>query len=83
MSEHIDLKWGTLKGWHLETDASKEAVRRYLAGPTSLSAMAQHDTQAQKQALCDLIDILDGTIVNNWTGEEMTKEEAKKYVLEY
>lgn len=83
MSEHLDLKWGTLKGWDLKTEASREAARRYFAEPTSMGAMQQRDTQTQKQALCDLIDALDGTIINAWSGEEMTKEEAKKYVLEY
>jgi len=33
--------------------------------------------------LCEVIDLIDGEIQNDWTGEKMTKDEAKKYVLEY
>jgi hypothetical protein len=48
-----------------------------------MGAMQQRDTDAQKQAICDLIDAIDGPIENDWTGEKLTKDEAKKYVLEY
>lgn len=82
--EYLLLKWGTFKGWKLESDASLAAANRYIeAGKVSASAMMQHDTPEQKQALCDLIDVIDGPITNDWSGEEMTKDEAKKYVLEY
>ncbi len=83
MTESLLLKWGTLKGWDLETDASKAAMRKYAEGPTSMSAMMQRDTSAQKEALCELIDALDGEIQNDWTGEMMTKDEAKAYVRDY
>lgn len=83
MTEYLKLKWGTIKGWSLETDASKAAAQRYLDEPTSMSAMTQHDTDTQKQAIFDLIDAIDGPITNDWSGEDMTKEEAKKYVMEY
>lgn len=83
MAEHLILKWGTLKGWKFETEASLEAAQRYADFGMSMSAMAQHDTSEQKKALCDLIDVLDGEIENDWTGEKMTKDEAKKYVMEY
>jgi hypothetical protein len=83
MAEHLLLKWGTLKGWDLESDASMGALRKYADGGISPSAMAQRDTEAQKQALCELIDAVDGEIVNDWTGETMTKDEAKKYVMEW
>jgi hypothetical protein len=82
--EYLLLKWGTLKGWSVKTDASKVALQRYIdAGPQSLSAMCQHDNDAQKQALLDLIDTVNGKIQNDWSGEIMTKEEAKKYIMEY
>ncbi|MEL7049309.1 MAG: hypothetical protein AAFO75_10185 [Pseudomonadota bacterium] len=84
MAEHLTLKWGTLKGWRVESEAAKAALQAYSdAGPHSMSAMAQHDTKAQKEALCQLIDAIDGPIHNDWTGKEMSKEEAKKYVMEY
>lgn len=83
--EYLLLKWGTLKGWNLgENEAARAAAQRYdEAGPVLMSAMAQHDTPEQKQALCDIIDAINGPITNDWSGEEMTKDEAKKYVLEY
>jgi len=84
MSEHLLLKWGTLKGWDLgENEAALSAFRRYHEEPTAMGAMQQRDTTGQKQALCDLIDAINGDIQNDWTGEMLTKEEAKKYVLEY
>ncbi len=48
-----------------------------------MSALMQHDTDTQKQALLDLIDAVDGDIVNEWDGAHYTKEEAKQYVREY
>ncbi|MDW9762187.1 hypothetical protein GOB02_21860 [Sinorhizobium meliloti] len=83
MVESLLLKWGTLKGWDLESEASMAALRKYADGGLSMSATAQRDTDAQKQALCELIDAVDGEIVNDWSGETMTKDEAKKYVVEY
>lgn len=84
MSEFLKLKWGTLKGWKVESEAGREALKRYHeAGNVSLSAMAQGDTTEQKQAICDLIDAIEGPITNDWSGETFTKEEAKAYILEY
>jgi hypothetical protein len=83
--EHLLLKWGTLKGWNIAgNEAATASMQRYIdAGPTSMSAMAQHDNAEQKQALCDLIDAVNGPITNDWSGEDMTKDDAKKYVIEY
>jgi hypothetical protein len=84
MAEHLLLKWGTLKGWDLgDNEAALAAAKRYSEGGMSMSAMAQRDTPEQKQALCDLIDAINGPIQNDWSGEQLTKDEAKKYVLEY
>ena len=82
--ESLLLKWGTLKGWDLKSDASMAAMRKYHeAGHVSMSAMAQRDNGAQKDALCELIDAIDGYIQNDWSGEMMTKDEAKAYVRDY
>lgn len=84
MTEYLLLKWGTLKAWDVAgNDKAMDALRRYHDAPVSMSAMAQHDTPEQKRAICDLIDSIDGEIVNDWSGEAMTKDEAKKYVMEY
>ena len=81
--EHLLLKWGTLKGWRVESEQSVAALSKYLDGPVSMSAAVQHDTPEQMQALCELIDAINGEIMNDWSGETMTKDEAKRYVLEY
>lgn len=84
-TDELSLKWGTLKAWHFRSDAARAAAKAYAeAGPMSASAMAQHDTPEQKAALCNLIDVLNcDTVTNDWSGERMTKEEAKRYVMEY
>jgi hypothetical protein len=83
--EYLLLKWGTLKGWgNLSgNEAAVEAWKRYHAEPVSLGVMSQRDTEAQTDALCDLIDAVNGPIENDWSGETMTKEEAKEYVRGY
>mgnify|MGYP000896121485 FL=1 len=83
MAEHLLLKWGTLKGWNLESEASKAAAKKYVEFGMSVSAMTQRDTPDQKIALCELIDAIDGEISNDWSGEVMTKEQAKDYVMNY
>lgn len=82
--QHLLLKWGTLKGWNLEgNEAALELLRQYGDQGMCISAMAQRDTDEQKQILCNLIDAVNGPITNDWSGEDMSKDEAKKYVMEY
>lgn len=83
MAEYLLLKWGTLKGLSVESDQAKAALARYNEGSVSMSAMAQRDDDAQRKALCDLIDVVDGPIVNDWSGETLTRDQAKAYVMEY
>lgn len=85
VDEHLLLKWGNLKGWKIETEASAAAFNAYVdAGQNAAVSMAMvRLNDAEKQALCGLIDAIDGPIQNDWTGDTLTKDEAKKYVLEY
>lgn len=83
MAEYLLLKWGSLKSWEVESDAALEALQRWGDGGVSMSAACQHDAPEQKQALCDLIDAIDGEITDDWTGEKLTKDEAKSYIMEY
>ena len=83
MSERLSLKWGSLKGWEVESDASKAALEKYFNDPVSMSAMSQRDTPAQKAAVLELIEVIDGPIWNDWDGVQMTKAEAKEYVSNY
>lgn len=85
MTDHLTLKWGTLKSWRVTRDTPAwDALQRYSNGGMCMSAMMQRDTPEQKQALCDLIDAIDcETIGNDWEGTQMSKDEAKAYVLGY
>lgn len=81
--EYLSLKWGTLKAWNCVSEKSRDILRKYMSLGMEFGAMQQHDTPEQKQAICDLIDAIDGPIHNDWTGNAMTKDEAKAYVLGY
>lgn len=82
--EHLLLKWGTLTSWNVTgNDVALAALKRYHSQPVAMGAMQQRDTPEQKQALCDLIDAINGEIQNDWSGDVMSKEDAKKYVLGY
>lgn len=82
--ESLSLKWGVMKGWDFKTEATKALAQKYAALGWSMSAMSQPNTDAHRAVLCELIDALDAdTVENDWTGDQMTKDEAKKYVMEY
>jgi hypothetical protein len=83
MAESLLLKWGTVKGWNGLSETSQEIMKRYFADGMVVSAMADRPDDGRKAILCELIDQLDGQIQNDWSGEIMSKDEAKKYVLEY
>lgn len=83
MAEELTLKWGTVKGWNGLTDKSVAIMQRYFADGMPLSAMGYHPTPERREILCELIDQLDGEIVNDWDDVVMSKDEAKKYVREY
>lgn len=86
MTEQLTLKWGTMKGWDLDKDgpAFKKLQEYADAGSVSMSAIAQDDNEDQKRILCELIDVLDAdTVYLDWDGKHVSKEEAKKYVMEY
>jgi len=85
MSDYLLLKWGTIKGYNLKNSPEAfEALREYSKLGVSMSVMAQKDTQRQKELICEIIDKVNGNIQNDWTGEwYKTKEDAKKYILEY
>ncbi len=83
MAGNLTLKWGTVKGWSDLDDTAIAAMQKFADLGMSMSAMAQVMTQEHKEALCGVIDAVDEPIFNDWSGEEMTKEAAKKYVMEY
>ena len=84
MAASIELKWGNIKGWEgmEEGHPARAALEKYLDSGQGLSAM-QRQTEEQRKLICDVIDAVDGDINDHWNGGTMTKEAAKKYVLEY
>lgn len=82
MSEFLQLKWGTLKEWSGLSEKSQEIVRRYFQKGVPWSCMFDHPDDTRKAILCELIDQLDGDIMNDWSGEKMSKDEAKKYIMQ-
>lgn len=82
--DSITLKWGTLKAWDIKTEKALDTLKKYAELGMSYGAMQQHDTPEQKQLICELIDVCNAeTIYLDWDGIDVTKEEAKKYVMEY
>lgn len=82
--DHISLKWGTLKSWHLHSEKGKELLQKYHSLGYSMSGMTQNDTPEQKELICQMIDECNAdTIYIDWDGTYVSKEDAKKYVREY
>lgn len=82
---YVVLKWGTLKRWNVaNSERGQELLKEYCEIGSSCSAMTQNDTPRQKEIICELIDICDGdTIYLDWDGRDVSKQEAKDYVLNY
>lgn len=82
--DYLMLKWGSIKGWDLKSQPALDAMQKWAdIDGISLSAMQQGRTAEHTDALCELIDAINGEIWNDWDGVEMTKEEAKAYVRNY
>ena len=82
--DYLTLKYGTLKSWNLTSENGKNLLNKYHKLVSSASAMAQHDTDEQKQLICQMIDECGAeTIYFDWDDKEVTKDEAKRYVLEF
>jgi len=81
--DYLLLKWGTWKNWNSENTKIKKLMQEYNDLGVNVSAMEQKNTPRQKDILCEVIDLIDGVIQNDWDGNYYTKEEAKKYVMEY
>jgi len=80
----LTLKWGTLKSWHFDGEKQQALIKEYNEIGASYSVACQDDTPRQKEIICELIDLCDGdTIYLDWTDKMVSKEDAKKYVMEY
>lgn len=82
--DHITLKFGTLKEWHLQSERGQELLKQYAEIGMSASTMCQNDTPEQKALICQMIDECSAdTICLDWDGKSVSKEEAKAYVMGY
>ena len=78
----LTLKWGSVKGWHVESAEARAALQKWADFGVSLSAMLQRDTPEQRDALLAAIDHMD-EIWLDWEDKQVTREEAKAYILNY
>lgn len=62
---------------------AKDLLNKYKSLGFSMSAMFQQDTLEQKNIICELIDLMPDKIYLDWEDRYVSKEDAKKYVLEY
>jgi len=83
MAGSLTLKWGTVKGWDGLDAEAQTAMQTFADLGMSASAVRQQMTPAHVDALCALIDAVDEPIINDWSGGDMTRDEAKAYVREY
>jgi hypothetical protein len=80
----LSLKWGTLKSYRFKSKKANSLLKEYDSIGASASAAMQNDTKRQKEIICELIDLCDTeTIYLHWTDEEVSKEKAKQYVMDY
>ena len=82
--DHLTLKWGTLKSWSFHSKKAMKLLKEYYGIGSSASVMMQYDTPRQKEILCELIDEGDfKQVFLDWDVKYISKEEAKKYVMEF
>lgn len=83
-TDALTLKWGTLKAWNLHSEKGRELLKQYFDLGASSGAMTQHDTPEQKELICQMIDECNApTIHLDWDEIDVSKDEAKRYVMEY
>jgi len=84
MGNYLSLKWGSLKSWDFEGNQTAiDLMKKYCEIGSSVSVMAQNDTPEQKEIICQIIDSMPGDIYLDWDGIFVSKEDAKKHVMEY
>lgn len=82
--DSISLKWGTLEAWKFHSKKCRDLMHKYCELGASISSMFQHDTPEQKELICQMIDECNAENIHlDWNDVYVSKEEAKKYVLDY
>lgn len=82
--DYLCLKWGTLKAWNFHSKKAVKLLEEYGSLGSAWGAAQRRDTPRQKEIICELIDEGDfETVYLDWDDKDVSKEEAKKYVMEY
>lgn len=83
-NDYLSLKWGSLKAWNLTSEKGRDLLTQYVNLGATYGAMQKHDTPEQKVLICQMIDECAApTIFLDWDGKDVSKDEAKRYVMEY
>lgn len=81
--DYLLVKWGGWKSWNSENKEIQELFKKHDALGLNVSAMLQHESPEQTEIMCQIVDLIDGVIQNDWDGEYYTKERAKEYLRGY
>ena len=81
----LSLKWGTLKEWNFDSsEKARTLFKEYDNINYSLGKEKLNDTPRQKRIICELIDLCeDDFIYLEFNEKNVSKKEAKKYIIEY
>jgi hypothetical protein len=85
-NDHLNLKWGTLKSWNFSNSpTAQKAYEEYERIGSSSLAMMQEDSLRQKELICEMIESVNGSVMLDWEGEDVTnnRAKAKEYVMNY
>jgi len=81
--DYVTLKWGTLKSYNIQNPNTWAIMEKYFEDGTSMSAMAQRDSDHQKELLCQVIESIGEPVYLEWDGVYVSIEEAKEYIRNY
>ena len=84
--DFLILKWGRLKSCNLTSEKGRDLVNRYCAERAPLGALTGNDTPEMRDLICQMIDECNAATIHlalDPDGVNVTKDEAKRYVVEY
>lgn len=81
LKDNMSLKWGQVASWSLNTPAARVAGTAYIERSRNVDWQAWDGSEEKRLLICGIIDAMDGDITSDWTGEPITKDEAKRYIM--
>jgi len=78
----ITLRFGTVKTWLLDGKEARDALQKWADHGINIGIVSHKDTPEQQQDLLNALEFMD-KIWLDWHEVEVTKEEARKYILDY